>query len=95
MTHPEIEPLDDDRYLVRIQDDEGPTTILVRASAAVIARLSHDNIADIRVIEAAIEYLVARQRADDLPSQLDIEDVAAFYGDFENELRQRLHGHDT
>lgn len=90
MTDPEIEPLDDSRYLVRIQDDDGPVTLLVRASPDAIARLAPDNVADIRVIEAAIEYLVARQRADDLPPQLDIEDIIAAYGDFEDELRQRL-----
>ncbi len=90
-----IEALDGDRYLVQIPDDDGPVTILVRASPAAIALLAPDGTPAARVVEAGVEYLVARQRADDLPPQLDIEDVAAAYEGFEGELRQRLHGDDT
>lgn len=90
-----IEVLDGDRHLVQIPDDDGPVTILVRVSPAVTARLAPDDISGVRVVKATIEYLLARQRADDLPPQLDLEDVINAYEGFEDELRQRLHGNDT
>lgn len=85
-----IEVLDQDRYIVQIPNDDEPVTILVRASADATARLGPAAVSDTRVVEATIDYLVARQGAEDLPQELDIEDVFSAYDDFEGELRRRL-----
>ena len=89
MADMQIEDLDDDRHLVEIPHEDGPVTILVRASPAVTDLFAADGG---RVVTATVEYLLARQRPDDLPPQLDIEDVIAAYDDFEDEVRRRLAG---
>ncbi|MCP2323088.1 hypothetical protein HDA40_001595 [Hamadaea flava] len=89
MAETQIEELDDGRHLVEIPHEDGPVTILVRASPAVTDLFAADGT---RVVTATVEYLLARQRPDDLPPQLDIEDVLAAYDDFEGEIRRRLGG---
>jgi hypothetical protein len=62
----------------------------VNASPAVIARLTTEETDEARIIQATAAYLIARQRADDLPPQLDLDDVAAAYEGFEADLRRQL-----
>ena len=42
------------------------------------------------VVEVTMSYLLQRQRLDELPAALELEDVAAAYDGFEAHLRQRL-----
>lgn len=87
---PQVETLGGHRYLVRARQGEDTIEIQVHASPSVIARLATDHTDEIRIIEATAAYLIARQRADDLPPQLDLDDVAAAYEEFEDDLRQRF-----
>lgn len=87
---PQIETLGEHRYLVRAWQDDDPVEILVRATPEVVARLTHDEAAEIRVVEGTAAYLMARQRADDLPPQLDLDDIVAAYDGFEDDLRRYL-----
>lgn len=89
-----IEALAEHRCLVRTRQGDGAVEILVRASPDVTARLIDDPADEVRIVEATVAFLVARQRVDDLPPQLDVDDIAAAYEDFEDELRRRLHEHD-
>lgn len=89
-----IEALAEHRYLVRRRQGDDTVEILVRLAPDVTARLGYDPADEVRIVEATVAFLVARQRPDDLPPQLDVDDIAAAYEDFEGELRQRLHGRD-
>ena len=62
-----------------------PIEIRVHASPDVVARLAADETDENRIIEATAAYLIARQRADDLPPQLDLDDVAAAYDGYIDE----------
>jgi hypothetical protein len=85
-----IDALGEHRFLVRARQGDDIVEVLVRASPAVLARFTENEIDEIRIIEATFAYLVTRQRADDLPSQLDLDDVLATYEDFEDDVRRRL-----
>jgi hypothetical protein len=87
-----VDALGDDRFLVRTHQDDDVVEVLVRASPAVLARFTDDEVDEVRVVQASFAYLVARQRPDDLPPQLDLDDVLATYEDFEDDVRRRLHG---
>lgn len=90
---PHVEALGEHRYLMRVCQGEEIIEVRVRATPAVIARLTGDDATrtdEARIIEAAAAYLIARQRADDLPPELDLDDVAAAYEGFEEDLRGRL-----
>ena len=78
---PALEALGDHYYLVRFQQDEDTVVVRVHADPAVVAQIADD---EQRVVEATAAYLVARQSADDLPEQVDLDTVAAAYdGDVE------------
>ncbi len=86
---PDIEALGEHRYLVTISEGEDTVEILVLANPSVVARLGSEG-DELRVVRSTADYLIARQRADDLPAELDLDDVAAAYEDFEDHLRSDL-----
>jgi hypothetical protein len=92
----QVEPLGAHRYLVLAREGEDVVELVVDASPALIARLAGGDATaepeESRIIEATAAFLIARQRADDLPPEIDLEDVAAAYDGFEDELRHRLAG---
>ena len=89
---PQVEALGGHRYLVRARQDEDIVEIQVYATPDVIARFISARTDETRIIEATVAYLIARQRPDDLPPQLDLDDVMAAYEGFEDALRRQLAG---
>lgn len=89
---PTAEALDNHSYLLHLPDPDGNAVdIRVYASPDVLARLGAVDPADeSRVVQATAAYLLARQRADELPAFLDLDDVAAAYEGYVEDLRDRL-----
>jgi hypothetical protein len=87
---PGIEALGDHDYLVRAALNEDFVTIRIRATPEVVARIAGDDADETRVVAATVAYLTARQRADDLPEQLDLDDVAAAYDDYVDDLHNQM-----
>jgi hypothetical protein len=87
---PQVEALGGHQYLVRARQDEDIVEFEVYATPNVVARLISDRTDETRIIEATVAYLIARQRPDDLPPQLDLDDVRAAYEGFEDALRHQL-----
>lgn len=87
---PEIEALGDHDYLVRIAQDEERVTIRIRATPDVVARIAGPDADETRVIAATMAYLTARQRPDDLPKQLDLDDIIAAYDDYLDDVRTEI-----
>jgi hypothetical protein len=88
--HFEIEPLDDHDYLVRCREPGGVVGSRFRASPAVLDQLRVPAQDERRVVEETAVFLAERQSVVDLPQMLDLEDVAAAYGDYIEELSTRL-----
>ncbi len=61
--------------------------VRVHADPAVVAQIADD---EQRVVEATAAYLIARQSADDLPEQVDLDTVAAAYDGYIEDLHQQL-----
>ncbi len=89
---PTVEVLGDHAYVLHLQDSEGGAVeIQVYASPDVLDRLRTVNTTDEQqAVEATIAYLIARQRAEDLPPFLDLDDVAAAYEGYLDDVRGRL-----
>jgi hypothetical protein len=85
----QIESMGDHDYLVRSRQSSGVVESRFRASPAVLDQLDapHD---ERRVVEETAVYLAERQAVMDLPQMVDLEDVAAAYGDYIEELSTRL-----
>lgn len=87
---PEIEALGDHDYLVRVAQDEERVTIRIRATPEVVARIAGPDADETRVIAATIDYLTTRQRPDDLPKQMDLDDIIAAYDDYLDDLGSQI-----
>lgn len=87
-----VEGVGDHTYLVHLHDAEGAAVeIRLYASPAVVASLMAVHGADEdEIVEATTAYLLARQRADDLPTFLELDDVAAAYEGYLEDLQRRL-----
>lgn len=87
-----IEALGDHTFVVHLLDLEGEAVeVRVYASPAVLVRLGAVNALDEHdVVEATTAYLLARQRADELPPFLELDDVAAAYDEYVADIEHRL-----
>ena len=79
---PHVEALGDHNYLIRVCTGDETVEVRVYATPEVVARIGVDDTDESRIVEATAAYLIQRQRADDLPAALDLDDVAAAYGDY-------------
>ncbi len=84
---PALEALGDHDYLVRIQQGDDTVVLRMHADPAVVERIADE---EPRVVEATAAYLIARQSADELPEQVDLDDVAAAYDGFVEDLQRQL-----
>ena len=82
-----LEALGEHDYLVRFQQDELRVVVRVHADRAVVVRVGDD---EQRVVEATAAYLIARQGAEDLPEQVDLDAVAAAYDGYVEDLHRQL-----
>lgn len=87
---PHVEPLGGHDYLVRVREGEETVEIRVHASPAVVHRIAVVDTDETRIIEATAAYLIQRQRADDLPVSLDLDDVAAAYDGYIDDVHSQL-----
>ena len=89
ISQPTIEAMDDHRYLVRATQDDDVVDVSVRVDPDFGQRLGI-TASGPEIVGAAMAFLLQRQRMDDLPAQLDLEDIAAAYGEFAERLRSAL-----
>jgi hypothetical protein len=84
---PALEALGDHDYLLKFQQNEDTVVVRMHADPAVVAQIGDD---EQRVVEATAAYLIARQSADDLPEQVDLDTVAAAYDGYVADLHRQL-----
>jgi hypothetical protein len=84
---PALEALGDHDYLVRIQQGDDTVVLRMHADPAVVERIADQ---EPRIVEATAAYLIARQSADELPEQVDLDDVAAAYDGYVEDLQRQL-----
>ena len=88
--NPHVEALGDHHYLIHVRQGEDIVEVRVHATPAVVARIASVETDETRIIEATAAYLIARQRADDLPAVLDLDDVAAAYEGYVDDISREL-----
>lgn len=86
---PQVEALGDHTYVVRVLEGDDTIEIRVHSSPAVLDQLPVDT-DEKRLVEATAVYLIQRQRADDLPATLDLDDVAAAYDDYIDDISTQI-----
>lgn len=86
----EVEEIRDHHYLVRGEEDGDTMETQFVVDPDALEQLGVPDAPAEDVVRVTAEYLLQRQRQDDLPTRVDIEDVAAAYEDFAHELREGL-----
>jgi hypothetical protein len=89
-SQPMVQRVSEHEYLVRLNEGEEFVEIQLRATPAVLARIGVVDTDERRVVDATMAYLIARQRADDLPTKLDLDDVAAAYDGYIEDIRHQV-----
>lgn len=87
---PRIEALGDHDYLVRVAQGEELVTVRMRATPEVVARIAGPDADETCVVAATIAYLMARQSPDELPEQLDLDDIIAAYDGYLDDLHDQI-----
>jgi hypothetical protein len=84
---PTLESLGDHDYLVRFPQREDTIVVRLYADPAVVEQIADD---ERRVVEATAAYLIERQGPEDLPKQIDLDEVAAAYSGYIDDLHRQL-----
>lgn len=87
---PVIQEMAVHEYLVRVSEGDDVIEIRLHTSPAVLTRIGGGDTAEPLIVEATMSYLMARQRADDLPTELDLDDVASADEGYVEDIRHRL-----
>jgi len=86
----DIEADGEHAYLIRVHDVDDEITIELRLGEDAARDLDVDGRREGQVAAATVRYLLTRQEAFDLPSELDIEDIVAAYPDFTEVIRREV-----
>jgi hypothetical protein len=85
-----VEDLGNHEYLLRAGQDDDTVEVVIRADPdGAIGGLA-EGATESAMITAAVEFLLTRQRPDELPPYLDLDDIAAGYADFPGFVRDQL-----
>lgn len=93
--HPRIEATGDHHYLVTSSQQGDVVQVDLYASPSFMERLRVPSGAEVDVVITALGILLEHQTIDELPAQLDLEDVAAAYDGVEERLRARVTARET
>lgn len=85
----EVEPLGEHDYLVRAHHSGGVAESRFRATESVLEQVGADAGDEQRVVERSVAFLLERQPVIDLPSMVDLDDLAAVFDDYLDHLREQ------
>ncbi|MCX8454479.1 hypothetical protein [Paenarthrobacter ureafaciens] len=86
----EFERVNEDEYLVRWASEGQTGESVVRVNPDFLAEVGLRDFEQQAVVEETAELLAERQPVIDFPLTVDLEEIAAAYEDFAEQLRTRL-----
>lgn len=89
----QVRPLGDHEYLVLVTSATGTAESQLRADPEVLDDLGVDGGDEELVVRETAAFLARHQSVIDLPAMIDLQDVAAAYDTYYDELRERLPAH--
>lgn len=88
-----MESLGEHRFSLTKREGDELVEFEVYANPTVVERIGpkeFDDVAEQRIVRAAADFLLELQRADELPATIDLDDIAAAYDGFINDVQERL-----
>jgi len=86
----DIEPVNQNEYLVRWRSEGQTGESLVHTNPDFLAEAGLDSFDEQLVVEETTTYLAEHQPVIDFPQTVDLEEIAAAYGDYAEQLKARL-----
>ncbi|MGO4432851.1 hypothetical protein [Arthrobacter sp. fls2-241-R2A-172] len=86
----DIEPVNQNEYLVRWRSEGQTGESLVHTNPDFLVEAGLDGFDEQLVVEETTTYLAEHQPVIDFPQTVDLEEIAAAYGDYAEQLRARL-----
>jgi hypothetical protein len=86
----DIEPLGGHEYLIRVRTEAQVVESRFQATEGVLEDLHVNDKDEGRLIEATLDFLATRQSVASLPQLVDLDDIAASYDDYLDDLRRRM-----
>jgi hypothetical protein len=86
---PHVENLDDHLFLVSVGEGDDRVSVRFYADPDFVDLVGGGTADERWIVEAATDFLLRHQRADDLPDTVDLAAVAAAYDDFVIDIRDR------
>lgn len=86
----DIELVNHNEYLVRWASEGQTGESLVHTNPDFLAEAGLDVFEEQRVVEETTTYLAEHQPVIDFPQTVDLEEIAAAYSDYAEQLRARL-----
>lgn len=85
-----IDDLGEHRFLVSVGAGDEFVDVQVYVDPAALGRIGLDITDELQIVSAAMDFLLERQHADDLPSRVDLDEVAGVYEGFVDDIRRRI-----
>jgi hypothetical protein len=85
-----IDLVNDNEYTVRAEAEGQTVESLFRTDPDYLERIGLAEAEGKRVVEETARFLAEHQRVIDFPPMIDLEDIAAAYEDFAQQLQKRL-----
>ncbi len=89
MTNIDVTSLDDDRFGVQVREGDITTSHLVRVPQAMLDDLRLDAGRE-EVVRESLGFLLEREPAASIASELSLDEIARSYPEYYDELRLRL-----
>ncbi|BCW12586.1 MULTISPECIES: hypothetical protein [Paenarthrobacter] len=86
----DIELVNQNEYLVRWASEGQSGESLIHTNPAFLAEVGLEGIDEQRIVEETTSYLAERQPVIDFPQTVDLEEIAAAYTDYTEQLKSRL-----
>lgn len=87
---PSIVDLGEHHFLASVAVGDELVEIQVYMDPAALERIGLAVTDELRIVSAAMDFLLERQHADDLPSRIYLDEVAGVYEGFVNDIRGRI-----
>lgn len=85
-----MESLAEHRFLLTCSEADELVEIQVYAEPSVVERIGLDGVDEQRIVRATADFLLERQRADELPGKIDLDEVVAAYDGFIDDIQRRI-----
>jgi hypothetical protein len=86
----EVEQAGPDEFRVRVAEGKAETMHVVTMKTSEYERISGKKVAPVELVRRAFEFLLARERKEDILRKFDLTIIGQYFGEFEQAMKASL-----